>query len=349
MKRREFFKASGGMVGMFAGVENALGPAAGTDRESIFFGATGTETLAGPASDICVFGLGGFGSRMVSRLAFEVRPLLDGMHSESSFFALDTDEGSLPSGEMPLVRSVLVKDGDSVLLSAGGLSASSMVVLMAGMGGTTGMTLIQQTAKRVRRTGALTVAVVSMPVDDPLRNAEVAKEFLHLKEASDVVFAIAPLGHPLTWDAIPPFQERARSLLNAERWMLQCVAGLLRAVALPARTTLGVAEIRSLLAGAKGAGYGVAEGRGGQELGSIGEAAIKLALACGSGETGEIPRAALIVISGPAAQLRWASVQPGKNEMRRLLGTETSCLFGVQASEYGGHSSVKTEVWLAFL
>ena len=268
MKRREFFKASGGMAGLFAGVGNALGPAAGTDREPIIFDATGTETLAGPASDIRVFGLGGFGSRMVSRLAFEVRPLLDGMHSESSFFALDTDEDSLPSGDMPLVQSVLVEDGDSVLLSAGRLPASSMVVLMAGMGGATGMTLIQQTAKRVRRTGALTVAVVSMPVDDPLRNAEVAKELVQLKEVSDVVFAIAQIGHPLTWDAIPPVQERARSLLNAERWMLHCVAGLLRAVALPARTTLGVAEIRSLLAGAKGAGYGVAEGRGGQELGA---------------------------------------------------------------------------------
>jgi cell division GTPase FtsZ len=217
------------------------------------------------------------------------------------------------------------------------------------MGGATGMTLIHETAKRARRTGALTVAVVSMPVDDPLRNAEVARELVKLKEVSDVVFAIAQIGHPLTWDTIPPVQERARSLLNAERWMLQCVAGLLRAVALPARTTLGVAEICSLLAGAKGAGYGVAEGRGGQELGSIGEAAIKQALACGSGETREIPRAALIVMSGPATQLRWASVQPGKNEMRRLLGTETSCLFGVQASEYGGYSSVKIEVWLAFL
>lgn len=347
MKRREFFKASGGIAGLFAGMGNALGPAAGTDRESIIFGAAGTETLAGPASDIRVFGLGGFGGRMVSRLAFEVRPFLDGMHSESSFFALDTDEGSLPSGEMPLVQSVLVEDGDSVLLSAGGCSASSMVVLMAGMGGTTGMTLIQQAAKRVRRTGALTVAVVSMP-DDPLQNAAVAKEFLHLKEASDVVFAIAPLGHPLTWDAIPPDQERARSLLNAERWMLQCVAGLLRAPALPARTTLGVAEIRSHLARAKGTGYGVSEGRGGQEIGSIGEAAIKQALASRSGEIGQKLRAALIVISGPAAQLRWASVQPGKKEIRRLLGAQTSCLFGVQANEYRGYSSVKTEVWLAY-
>lgn len=348
MKRREFFKASGGMAGLFAGVGNALGPGADTDRESMIFDATGTETLAGPASDIRVFGLGGFGGRMVSRLAFEVRPLLDGMNSESAFLALDTDEDSLPSGAMQLVRSVLVEGADSVLQSVGILSASSLVVLMAGMGGAAGTALIPKVAQHARSIGALTVAVVSMPADDPLRNAEVAKELVQLKEASDVVFAIAPLGRPLTWDAIPPVQERARSLLNAERWMLQCVAGLLRAVALPARTTLGVAEIRSLLAGAKGAGYGVAEGRGGQELGSIGEAAIKQALACGSGEIGEIPRAALIVISGPAAQLRWASVQPGKKEIRRLLGAQTSCLFGVQANEYRGYSSVKTEVWLAF-
>jgi cell division protein FtsZ len=273
MKRREFFKASGGIAGLFAGMRNALGPAAGTDRESIIFGATGTETLAGPASDIRAFGLGGFGSRMISRLAFEVRPLLDGMHSESSLFALDTDEGSLPSGEMPLVRSVLVKGADSVLETAGILSASSLVVLMAGMGDAAGTALIQEVAQHARSTGALTVAVVSMPVDDLLRNAEVAKELVQLKKASDVVFAIAPLGHPLNWDAIPPVQERARLLLNAERWMLQCVAGLLRAVTLPARTTLGVREMRTLLAGAKGAGYGVAEGRGGQEIGSIGEAA----------------------------------------------------------------------------
>lgn len=348
MKRREFFKTSGGIAGLFAGVGNALGPGADTDRESMIFDATGTETLAGPASDIRVFGLGGFGSRMVSRLAFEVRPLLDGMHSELSFFALDTDEDSLPSGDMPLVQSVLVEGADSVLQSLGILPASSMVVLMAGMGGATGMTLIHETAKMVRSTGALTVAVVSMPVDDPLRNAEVTEELVQLKEVSDVVFAVAQIGHPLTWDAIPPVQERARSLLNAERWILHCVAGLLRAVCLPARTPFGFGEIRSLLAGAKWAGYGVAEGRGGQEIGSIGEAAIKQALACGSGEIGENLRAALVVISGPAAQLRWPSIQPGESEMRRLLGAETSCLFGVQASQFRGYSRVKTEVWLAF-
>jgi cell division GTPase FtsZ len=218
---------------------------------------------------------------------------------------------------------------------------------MAGMGGTAGTALIQEVAQHARSTGALTVAVITMPVDDPL-NTGTDKELVQIKEASDVVFAISQTGHPLTWDTIFPVQERARSLLNAERWMHQCVAGLLRAAALPARTTLGVAEIRSLLAGAKGTGYGVAEGRGGQEIGSIGEAAIKQALASRSGEIGQKLRAALIVISGPAVQLRWARVEPGKNEMRRLLGTETSCLFGVQASEYGGYSSVKTEVWLAF-
>ncbi len=174
---------------------------------------------------------------------------------------------------MQLVRSVLVEGADSVFQSVGILSASSLVVLMAGMGGAAGTALIQEVAQHARSTGALTVAVVSMPVDDLLRNAEVAKELVQLKKASDVVFAIAQTGLPLTWGAIPPVQERARSLLNAEQWMLQCVAGLLRAAALPARTTLGVAGIRSLLAGAKATGYGVAEGRGGQEIGSIGEAA----------------------------------------------------------------------------
>lgn len=348
MKRREFFKASGGMAGLFAGVGKALGPAVGADHEPTIFDATGTETLAGPASDIRVFGLGGFGSRMVSRLAFELRPLLDGTHSELSFFALDTDEDSLPSGDMPLVQSVLVEGADSVFRSPGILPASSMVVLMAGMGGATGMTLIQETARMVRRTGALTVAVVSTPVDDSLRNAEVAKELVQLKEVSDVVFSIAQTGHPLTWDALPPVQERARSLLNAERWMLHCVAGLLRAVALPARTTLGVREMRLLLAGAKGAGYGVAEGCRGKELGCIGEAAIKQALACGSGRVGENLRSALVVLSGPAAQLRWSSVQPGKNEMRRLLGAQTLCLFGAQANVSRGYSSVKSEVWLTY-
>lgn len=347
MKRREFFKASGGIAALFAGMGNALGPAAGTDRESIIFGATGTETLAGPASDIRAFGLGGFGSRMVSRLAFEVRPLLDWMNSESAFLALDTDEDSLPSGEMQLVRSVLVEGADSVLQSVGILSASSLVVLMAGMGGAAGTALMQEIAQHARSTGALTVAVITMPVDDPL-NTGTDKELVRIREASDVVFAVAQTGLPLTWGAIPPVRERARSLLNAEQWMLQCVAGLLRAVTMPARTTLGVREMRTLLAGAKGAGYGVAEGRGGQEIGSIGEAAIKQALASRSGEIGQKLRAALIVISGPAAQLRWASVQPGKKEIRRLLGAQTSCLFGVQANEYRGYSSVKTEVWLAY-
>lgn len=341
MKWREFFKAGEGVDGIGLCASGALWASLSSSKAV-------DAALSCPASEIKILGLGGFGSRMVSRLAFEMRPSLEKVHSELSFIALDTDEDSLPSGDAPLVRSVLVEGADSVLRSTGTLSASSLVVLIAGMGGATGTSLIQVAAQQLRRTGALTVAVVSMAVDEFLRNAAVAKELAQLKEVSDVVFAINQTALSLASDAEPPVRERAWSLLNAELRILQCVTGLLRAAILPARTTLGVGEIRSLLAGAKWAGYGVAQGCVGLEAGKTGEKAIKQALASREGSGDGDLRAALIVISGPAAQLRWINVQAARNEIRSLLGKTASCLFGVQATEYSGYSRVKIEVWLAF-
>ncbi len=301
-----------------------------------------------PASNIKIIGLGGFGGRLVTRLAFELRPSLEKVKSEPSFIALDSDKNSLPSGDVPLVYSEVVNRADSVLQSVGRLSAKSLVVLIAGIGGATGTALILRAAQQIKRTGALTVVVVSVDRSEPLPSDTLEKQLAQLQEDSDVVFAIrqtAPL-QPLDADA--SVRERARLLLNAERWMLQCVTGLLHTAILPARTTLGVNEIRSILAGARWAGYGVAHGRIGREAGEIGQKAIERAVASQEGAGYGDLRSALIVISGPASQLRWSNVQAARNEIQSLLGQTVSCLFGVQATEHSGYSNVTIQIWLAF-
>ena len=322
--------------------------AARVSRASPFSSKGENAESSCPAANIKVLGLGGFGSRLVTRLAFEMRPSLGKAKSEPSFIALDSDESSLPSGYMPLVQSVVVQGADSVLRSVGTLSARSLVVLIGGIGGATGTALIQAAAQQIKRTGALTVVVVSVELDEHLPGVALATQLAQLKDVSDVVFAIQQTVSLSPLDADAPVRERARSLLNAERWMLHCVTGLLHAAILPARTTLGVNEIRSILAGARWAGYGVALGRVGLEAGKIGEKAIRQALASREGAGQSDLRAALIVISGPASQLRWTNVQAAMNEVCSLLGKTVSCLFGVQATEHSGYSDVKIQVWLAF-
>lgn len=301
-----------------------------------------------PATNIKIFGLGGFGSQLVTRLAFELRPSLEKVKSEPSFIAVDSDKDSLPTGEVRFVHSEVANRANSVLQSVGRLSAKSLVVLIAGIGGATGTALIQAAAQKIKRSGALTVVVVSVGRSEPLPSDTLEKQLAQLKEDSDVVFAIqqtAPL-QPLDADAA--VRERAQLLLNAERWMLQCVTGLLHAAILPARTTLGVNEIRSILAGARWAGYGVAQGRIGLEAGKIGQKAIERAVASQEGAGYGDLRSALIVISGPASQLRWSNVQAARNEIQSLLGQTVSCLFGVQATEHSGYSNVTIQIWLAF-
>ena len=348
MKRRDFFKVSGGLVSLISGGTKAFETADGAERANLFSSATANAALSASGAEIKVFGLGEFGCRMVSRLAYDSAPSFEGNDARPAFFALDTDSDSLASVDVPLVLPIFCKNSDSVLQSAGTMSPSSLVILMAGMGGATGATLMLELAQKVRRSGAFVVALVTMPRDDPQPDVMAANALMRLEQVSDVVFVLDQPEHPLSMGSAVSVVARAQSLFDAERRMLQCAAGLLRAVALPSRTTLGVDEIRAIFADTHKAGFGVAGGRYGQEIGRCGIEAVTQALSCNGKEPYENLRAALVIFSGPAAQLRWASIQAGKDEMCRLLGADVRCLFGVQANENGGHSQVKTRVWLAF-
>lgn len=305
MKRCDFFKASGGLAGL-----------------GLFSGSAKSELAA---SDIIVFGLGGFGSRMISRLSYDMTPLFERDHPVPTFVVLDTNQ-------------------NLAFESAGKISASSLVILMAGMGGVTGTNLMPQLAEQIRRSGALIVSVVTVPENDIMS----AQKLSQLENASDVVF-VRKLAVPSAVSNIELcVTERARSLLDAEKWMLQCTGGLLQAVAMPTRTNIGVQEIRRFVEGADSAAYGSAYGRNGRKIGSSVKAIIDQILA-EQGETeSKSIQSALIVCSGLAEELRWPNVQAAKDEFCKLLGPDTPCLFGVQTNEYGGPFRVKTDVWLAF-
>jgi cell division GTPase FtsZ len=307
MKRREFFKVSGGLAGLISGGAKAFETADGAERVTLFSSATANAALTASGAEIKVLGLGGFGCRMVSRLAYDVDASFDGNYSKPAFFALDTDKDSLASVDVLLVLPIFCKNSDLVLQSAGAMSPSSLVILIAGMGGATGATLMIELAQQVRRSGAFVVALVTMPRDDPQPDVMAANALMQLEQVSDVVFVLDQPEHPLSID-----------------------------------------EIRAIFAGTHKAGFGAACGRYGQEIGRCGIEAVTQALACNRNEPYQNLRAALVIFSGSAAQLRWASIQAGKDEMCRLLGADVRCLFGVQANENGGHSQVKTQVWLVF-
>lgn len=323
MKRREFLKAGGGLAGL--GVFGGGAKAREIALAPLFPGATVNAALNRGASDIKILGLGGFGGRMVSQLAYELRHSFEGNIAKPEFLTFDTHQ-------------------DSVLQSTATMSPSSLVVLMAGMGGSTGSALIHLLAQQFRSSGTLTVAVVTSPEGDP----QSAQNLLRLRESADVVFARRAAPSAAS-NAEPSVVERARLLLDAEKWMLQCVGGLLQAVALPSRTTLGIGEFRLLVAGANEAVYGCANGRTGQEIGRSAKAAIQQALADQGGNAGKTVRTAMIRYSGPAEQLRWPNIQVGKEELLHFLGADTPCLFGVQANEYAGYSKVQAEVWLTLV
>ncbi len=188
MKRCDFFKAIGGLAGL-----------------GLFSGWAKSELVV---SDIIVFGLGGFGSRMISRLSCDMTPLFESDHPVPTFVALDTNQN--------LAFESVEKTTDS-----------SLVILMAGMGGSTGTNLMPQLAEQIRRSGALTVSVVTVPENDIMS----AQKLSQLENASDVVF-VRKLAVPSAVSNIELcVTERARSLLDAEKWMLQCTGGLLQAVA----------------------------------------------------------------------------------------------------------------------
>ncbi len=325
MKRREFFKISSSLAG--AGLLSI-------PQQAWASVSNGGDTANGNSIDclpsVRVIGLGGFGSRMISRLTYETKYSPENGTGQAAFFAIDADSAVSQFPELPKVVAA---------------SPPVVVILVAGLGGHLGGRLSKQLAQQAKHAGWLSIAVVSMPLEDEAGSAQ--QDLANLRQIADKVIVIDSTEGWLGSEIRQPEIGRAFALLGAEQRLCQCVTGLIKSMG-NSQQRANFGEMNTLLHQSGLAGFGTAGGSYRQDVrDSVAAAFRRAASGMASGANAEI-KGAMVSFSGQQGILKWASVQRGKDEVFQQIGTRTPCLFAIWSDEDAGRFSLKTDVWLMF-
>jgi cell division GTPase FtsZ len=326
MKRREFFKISSSLASarLLSIPQRAWASASnGGDAANV----NSIECLP----TISVIGLGGFGSRMISRLTYETKGLPENGTGGVSFFAIDPDSVISQFPECPNVVAA---------------SFASVVLLVAGLGGRIGGRMAKRLVQQAKHAGSFSIAAVSMPLEDETGSAQ--QDLANLREVADRVIVIDPAEVWPGSETRRPEIGRARALLGVEQRLCQCITGLIKFMSNSQQKGSHFGELSFLLNRSGLAGFGAAGGGYRQDVRDSVVAAFKQATSgMASGAHAEI-RGAMVLFSGRQGILKWASVQRGKDEVFQQIGKQTPCLFAVRSDEDAGQFSLKTDVWLMF-
>ena len=341
MKRRDFFKGCSSLAGAVLMPGQSISAAGATSCRGIQDAFDRSDDIAnGMESDIEIIGIGGFGSRLVSRITYEI------------------DRIARPGGNRFVLKSIELDDQGSEnwqrLMEFAGFSRSrrfperkpSCLIQVAGLGGGTATTLAPEIAEDPRHSEAFSVAIVSMPRTD--RNGYAGHSLSRIVAATDlsVVFESPEAdsgGAAQSLDAV-----RARGLLLTERRMCQCATELIRAINSCNESGISLSDLRSHFSGVRLAGFGVAGGGYGQEIQKSVAESIRNAIRSMPSTPNLQAKAALVAFSGKPGNVKWTAVQSGKDEIHRQLGDRVPCLYSVPVDGNGGHYGLRTAVWLAF-
>jgi cell division GTPase FtsZ len=344
-------------------------------------------TTASAPLRISVIGCGGCGVRFVSHLAERGIPdLPDSWRVD--YFGVDTNMGALgyvnesrmetiwlPSdsceGRPSTARAFAgycgewlfgYNEPDESALERNGtlrLPGTSLVIVVAGLGGGSGTGFSQLIAHRARQDGALTVATVTLPSSHEPRRIGPSGELRRLQRAADAVFAFSH-DYACGNDTAISLPDR---MGRCEADATQCVRNLISTLAVPGLIGFDLADMRLLLAGGGLSWYGFWPfycDREKSDPDAFATAIIKAIRTrrdfpgfvdethCANTLYG-IPRAkrALIACSGNAETLSLKYINRGLTAARHLFGEDASCgiVARVDSTMRTGHLSA--EIWLS--
>jgi cell division protein FtsZ len=223
---------------------------------------------------IKVLGLGGAGSNAVNRM---IQLGIEGVE----FIAANTDAQALGTSEAPV--KILLGPRASRGLGAGGqpakgeeaaeesantladvLEGADMVFLAAGLGGGTGTGAAPVAARMARETGALTVAVVTLPFlfegSRRLNNAQTGLN--RLKGNCDTLI---PVSNDKLLSILPRDVSFDLALRVADEVLRQSVQGMAELVTRPGLINVDFANVKSLMQLPGGAFLSIGQGKGGSK------------------------------------------------------------------------------------
>ena len=229
----------------------AAAPADGDDEEDF------DEILNSLKTKITVIGCGGGGSNTVARI-FE-----EGVEG-AEIYALNTDAQHLSMLRGRVGKRILIGRQTTKGLGAGAipqrgeeaaiesedmirraLSGSNMVFVTAGLGGGTGTGSAPIVSKIAKESGALTIAVVTLPFTSEsatrMENAEIGLE--RLREVADTVIVI-PNDRILE---VVPRLPLAQAFKVSDEVLMRAVKGITELITLPGLVNLDFADVRTVM------------------------------------------------------------------------------------------------------
>ena len=341
MKRRDFFKGCSSLAGAVLMPGQSISAAGANSCRGIQDACNRSDDIAnGMDSDIEIIGIGGFGSRLVSRITYEI------------------DRIAQPGGSRFVLKSIELDGQGSEnwqrQMEFAGFSRSrrfperkpSCLIQVTGLGGSTATTLAPEIAEDSKHSEAFSVAIVSIPRTD--RDGYAGHSLSRIVAATDlsIVFESPEACSGSATQSLDAVH--ARGLLLTERRMCQCATELIHTINSCNESGISLSDLRSHFSSASMAGFGVAGGVYGQEIQKSVAESVRNAIRSMPSTPNLHIKAALIAFSGKPGNVKWTAVQSGKDEIRRQLGDRVPCLHAVQVDGNGGHYGLRTAIWLAF-
>ena len=235
-----------------------------------------------PVARIVVIGVGGAGNNAVNRM-------MDEHIDNVEFYVLNTDKQALATSKAP--NRIVIGEEVTKGLGAGGdpkkgkdaaeaseekiaeiVKGANMVFVAAGMGGGTGTGAAPVVARIAKKSGALTIAIVTRPFnfEGKTRTANSVAGLSALKDAVDSIIIVSN-DKLLMASGNAPI---ATAFQESDRVLAQSVKTVTDLILLPAVINLDFADVQSTLKGSGIALIGFGLGTGPRKAADAAESAI---------------------------------------------------------------------------
>lgn len=240
-----------------------------------------TEIIKGSRANIFVIGTGGAGNNTISRLnemGIEgATTIAANTDAQDLFYSQSTKKillgkqtcGGLGAGGVPEVGEECAEESEDEIRDE--LEGADMIFVTCGLGGGTGTGSAPIIAKLAKKTGALTVAVATMPFSaEGIRRRENAEKGLeNLQAAADTVIVI-PNDKLLE---VAPNLPLNKAFMVSDEILGRAVKGITELITKRGLVSLDFADIRSIMEGSGMAMIGMGESESGDRaLESVHEA-----------------------------------------------------------------------------
>jgi cell division protein FtsZ len=219
------------------------------------------------SAKICIVGAGGAGNNTISRLneigIDKVETITANTDAQDLYYSKAHDKiligkklcrGLGAGGNSSVGENAVIESGDDIKKK---LKDADMVFITCGLGGGTGTGAVPVISRIAKETGALSIAIVTMPftAEGPHRYANAERGLAKLKDNVDTVIVI-PNDKLLE---VAPNMPLNKAFLTLDEILSRAVKGITELITKPGLVSLDFADIKSIMKGSGMAMIGMGE------------------------------------------------------------------------------------------